>query len=76
MLDKQIRASIAHILLTLINADNIIDKGEIMQFSAIKKKHGIIPSDIIDSESMSFAQAVNNISEYAKAKGDKTFSEL
>ena len=72
MLDKQIRASIAHILLTLINADNIIDKGEIMQFSAIKKKHGIIPSDIIDSESMSFAQAVNNISEYAKAKGDKT----
>ena len=46
-----------------------------MQFSAIKKKHGIIPSDIIDSESISFAQAVNNILEYAKAKDDKALLE-
>ena len=71
MIEKNIRASLAHILLALINADNVIDQGEIKQFALLKKKYGIIPEDILASDSMSFTQAVNNIVEYSVNKNDE-----
>jgi hypothetical protein len=73
MIEKNIRASLAHILLALINADNVIDQGEIKQFALLKKKYGIIPEDILASDSMSFTQAVNNIVEYSVNKNDTEF---
>lgn len=73
MIEKNIRASLAHILLALINADNVIDQGEIKQFALLKKKYGIIPEDILASDSMSFTQAVNNIVEYSETRNDSGF---
>ena len=73
MIEKNIRASLAHILLSLINADDVIDQGEIKQFALLKKKYGIIPEDILASDSMSFTQAVNNIVEYSLNKNDTEF---
>ena len=60
-MEKNIRASIAHILLALINADNVIDQGEIKQFAKLRKDYGITAEDILASDSMSFAQAVENL---------------
>ena len=60
-MEKNIRASLAHILLALINADNVIDQGEIKQFAKLRKDYGITAEDILASDSMSFAQAVENL---------------
>lgn len=73
MIEKTIRASLAHVLLALINADNVIDQGEIKQFALLKKKYGIIPDDILASDSMSFTQAVNNIVEYSETRNNPDF---
>lgn len=75
MIEKNIRASIAHILLAIINADNVIDQGEIKHFALLKKKYGITPDDILNSDLMSFTQAVNNIVDYSVSKNDTHFLE-
>ena len=73
MLDSKTRASVAHVLLALINADNVIDEGEIVQFADLKKKYGILPKDLQASDTMSFADAVNNIVEYAAKRNERRF---
>ena len=73
MLDTKTRASVAHILLALINADNVIDQGEIEHFAKIKKKYDILPKDLLASDTMSLAEALNNIVEYARKKNEDRF---
>ena len=73
MLDSKTRVSVAHIFLALINVDNVIDQGEIEQFSKIKKKYGLLPKDLLASDTMSLAEAVNNIVEYARKKNEDSF---
>lgn len=73
MLDKKIRASVAHVLLALINVDNVIDQGEIVEFAKLKTKYGIIPDDVLFADTMTFAEAVSNLMEHAKAKEDPQF---
>ena len=73
MIDTNTRASIAHILLALINADNVIDQGEIIAFKKLKDEYGINHKDILYSDAMTFAQAAQNLLEYAKSKNDDKF---
>lgn len=78
MLPNLVKASIAHVMLAIINADDVIARQEIEGFVRLRKKYSISIDDIHSSSSLSFAQAVNNIYSYGSSRDDSAcwFDEL
>lgn len=60
-LDEKTRNAITKIIMTLINADGVIDKAELERLEILKKKYYLSYTNILNAQTLSFAASVNQI---------------
>lgn len=59
---KSEKSAISRILFDLIQADQIIDSGEMVHYSILREKYNIAQEDEITASQITFAEAVNTLS--------------
>lgn len=63
---KEEKIAICRIFTDLIKADNIIDSGEMQQYAMLRERYGLCKEEEIASANITFADAVNTLSESEK----------
>lgn len=60
-LDENTKNAIAQIVIALINADGVIDESEIDNVELLKKKYHLSKANMLNANTLSFADAINKI---------------
>lgn len=60
-LDANTRDAIAKIIITLINADGIIDEKELGEMELLKKKYHLSQTNMLNANTLSLAESINQI---------------